>query len=92
MLKSGKSPIDEFLDSLSSKESQKVVWVLQLIEEADIVSTKFYKSLSATDDIVEVRAQHGNNSFRLLGFEHNGTIVVLTMLLEKKTKKFQKKR
>jgi hypothetical protein len=34
-LKSGKSPIEEFLDSLSSKEAQKVVWVLQLIEEAD---------------------------------------------------------
>jgi hypothetical protein len=53
-LSSGKSPIEEFLDSLSSKEAQKVVWVLQLIEETGNVSTKFYKNLSNTDGIVEI--------------------------------------
>ena len=36
-LLSGKSPVEEFLDSLSSKEAQKVVWVLNLIEEMEIV-------------------------------------------------------
>jgi len=36
-LLSGKSPVEEFLDSLSSKEAQKVVWVLNLIEEIEIV-------------------------------------------------------
>ncbi len=90
-LKSGKSPVEEFLDTLSSKEAQKVVWVLQLIEESDSVSTKFYKNLSSTDDIVEVRAQHGNNHFRLLGFEHNGTFVVLTNAFRKKDQKVPKK-
>lgn len=90
-LKSGKSPIEEFLDTLSSKEAQKVVWVLQLIEESDIVSTKFYKYLSSTDDILEVRVQHGNNHFRLLGFEYNGTFVVLTNAFRKKDQKVPKK-
>lgn len=90
-LNSGKSPIEEFLNSLSSKEAQKVVWVLQLIEEAHIVSTKFYKYLSGTDDIFEVRVQHGNNHFRLLGFEHNGTFVVLTNAFRKKDQKVPKK-
>ena len=90
-LKSGKSPIEEFLNSLSSKEAQKVVWVLQLIEEADTVSTKFYKYLSSTDDILEVRVQHGNNHFILLGFEHNGTFVVLTNAFRKKDQKVPKK-
>ncbi|MDP2893090.1 MAG: type II toxin-antitoxin system RelE/ParE family toxin [Sulfurimonas sp.] len=89
-LKSGKSPIEEFLDSLSSKEAQKVVWVLQLIEEADSVSTKFYKNLSSSEGIVEVRVQHGNNHIRLLGFEHNGTFVVLTNAFRKKDQKVPK--
>jgi hypothetical protein len=53
-LKSGKSPIEEFLDTLSSKEAQKVVWVLQLIEEANTVSTKFYKYLCSSDGILEI--------------------------------------
>lgn len=89
--KSGKSPIEEFLDTLSSKEAQKVVWVLQLIEESDVVSTKFYKYLSSTDGILEVRVQHGNNHFRLLGFEHNGAFVVLTNAFKKKDQKVPKK-
>lgn len=32
-LPSGESPIEEFLDSLTSKQAQKVTWVMQLIEE-----------------------------------------------------------
>jgi len=34
---SGKSPIDDFLDSLSSKETKKVVWVMKLVEELENV-------------------------------------------------------
>ena len=32
---SGQKPIDNFLDQLSSKQAQKVTWVLKLIEELD---------------------------------------------------------
>ncbi len=34
---SGKCPVEEFLDSLTAKQAQKVVWVLNLIEELDDV-------------------------------------------------------
>ncbi len=87
---SGRSPIEDFLDSLSSKEAQKVIWVLALIEEIDRVSTKFYKVLSSCDGIMEVRVQVGNNNFRLLGFEHNGTFVILTNGFKKKDQKVPK--
>lgn len=89
-LKSGKSPIEEFLDTLSGKEAQKVVWVLQLIEEADSISTKFYKNLTSSDGIVEVRVQHGTNHIRLLGFEYKGAFVVLTNAFRKKDQKVPK--
>ena len=84
---SGKSPIEDFLDSLSSKDAQKVVWVLRLIEEVESVSTKFYKQLSNSDGIIEVRAQIGKNNFRLLGFEHRDTFVILTNGFKKKDQK-----
>ena len=87
---SGKSPIEDFLDSLSSKEAQKVVWVLRLIEEMESVSTKFYKQLSNSDGIIEVRAQIGKNNFRLLGFEHRDTFVILTNGFKKKDQKVPK--
>ena len=48
---SGICPVEEFLDSLSSKQAQKVTWVLQLIEEIDIVPVQYFKKLVNTDDI-----------------------------------------
>jgi hypothetical protein len=30
---SGKSPVAEFLDSLNSKQVQKITWVLNLVEQ-----------------------------------------------------------
>ena len=37
-LKNGKSPVAEFLDSLNSQQAQKIAWVLQLIEELEVMS------------------------------------------------------
>ena len=87
---SGKSPIEDFLDSLSSKEAKKVVWVLKLIEDLEQVSTKFYKQLSNTNGIIEIRAQVGKNHFRLLGFEDGAKFVVLTNGFKKKDQKVPK--
>ncbi len=89
-LPSGKTPVIEFLDNLSSKEAQKITWVLKLIEEMEQVSTKFYKQLKNTDDIVEIRIQIGKNNFRLLGFENNNTFVILTNGFKKKDQKVPK--
>jgi len=86
----GKSPIEDFLNSLSAKEAQKVTWVLSLIEELETVSTKFYKQLSNCDGIIEVRAQIGKNNFRLLGFENKGIFIVLTNGFKKKDQKVPK--
>jgi len=89
-LPSGKIPVIDFLDSLSSKEAQKVTWVLTLIEESESISTKFYKQLKNTDGILEIRIQIGKNHFRLLGFENNGTLVILTNGFKKKNQKVPK--
>ncbi len=87
---SGKSPIEDFLDGLSSKEAQKVVWVLKLIEELEQVSTKYYKQLQNTDGIIEIRVQVGKNHFRLLGFEHKEKFIILTNGFKKKDQKVPK--
>jgi len=90
-LSSGDSPVSNFLDSLSGKQAQKVAWTLQLIEEMDMVPTKYFKKLVNTDDIWEVRVQVGSNIFRLLGFLDSGNLVVLNHGFQKKTQKTPKK-
>ena len=57
--------MEEYLDTLSNKQVEKVFFVLELVESLDIVPRKFFKKLESTDDIWEVRVQLGNNIFRL---------------------------
>ncbi len=87
----GNCPIEDYLESLSNKQVEKVFFVLDLIENIDIVPRKFFQKLEATDDIWEVRIQHGNNIFRLLGFFDSNDLVVLNHAFTKKTQKIPKK-
>ena len=66
--KNGKSPVVEFLDSLTGKQAQKIVWVLELFEETNIVAKQYFKKLKNTDDIWEIRVIYSGNIFRILGF------------------------
>ena len=77
-LPNGQSPVEEFLDSLTGKQAQKVTWVLELIEEFDIVPVQYFKKLIDSENIWEVRIQFGNDIFRLLGFFENGALLILT--------------
>lgn len=84
---SDRCPVEEFLDSLSGQQAQKVLWVLRLIQEIDSVPSKYLKKLVNPDDIWEVRINVGNNTFRLLGFFNNENLVILTNGFAKKTQK-----
>lgn len=83
----GKSPVDEFLESLSTKEAAKVFWVLKLVTELSLVPAEYFKKLKNTDGIWEVRVAQGNNEFRLLGFFDDGNLVILTNGFAKKSQK-----
>ena len=85
-----KIPIEEFFDSLSDKQVEKVLWVLRLIKQLDRVPIEYLKKLENTDDIWEVRAGSGNNEFRLLGFWLKSNFIVLTNGFKKKTQKTPK--
>ena len=70
---------------------QKVTWVLQLIEDLEIIPAQYFKKLVNTDDLWEVRIQAGNNAFRLLGFLEGNQVVILSHVFQKKTQKTPKK-
>jgi phage-related protein len=84
---SGRTPVEDFLDSLDWKQTKKVAWVLQLIEDLEIVPAQYFQKLVNTDDIWEVRVQFGGNIFRLLGFVEDASLVILTNGFAKKTQK-----
>jgi phage-related protein len=90
-LETGKSPVEEFFDSLTNKQFEKIAFVLDLIEQIDIVLRKYFKKLKGTDDIWKVRVQQGNNIFRILGFFDGKDFVVLNHAFTKKSQKIPQK-
>ncbi len=84
---SGHCPVEDFLDSLTGKQAQKVAWVLQLIEDLDHVPRQYFKKLVNTEGIWEIRVQAGRNIFRLLGFFDGDKLLILTSGFAKKTQK-----
>lgn len=56
-MNNGKCPIEDYLDSLSQKQVEKIFFVLDLIEQLNMVPRKFFKKLEATDNIWEARVQ-----------------------------------
>ena len=87
----GKSPIEDFLNDLNSKQALKVTWVLNLIEEHDNIPKSYLKKLKNTNNIWEVRVQSGNNAYRLMCFKYMGNLIILTNGFHKKTQKTPRK-
>jgi phage-related protein len=83
----GKTPVREFLDSLPGKAAQKVLWVLLLAEDLDVLPKTYFKKLSGSDDIWECKTQFGSNEYRILCFHAGGSILILTNGFIKKTQK-----
>ena len=88
---SGRCPVAEFLDSLSGKQAQKIAWVLTLIEDLDVVPVRYFKKLTGSEGLWEVRIVVGRDTFRLLAFFDGPRIVVLAHGFAKKAQKVPKR-
>jgi len=86
-LDNGKCPVEEYLDTLSDKEVEKVFFVLDIIETMPVVPGKFFKKLTSTNGIWEVRVKYSGNIFRLLGFLESDELLILNHAFTKKTQK-----
>ncbi len=82
---SGASPVQDFLDSLSDKQVEKILWVLKLVKEMDRVPTCYFKKLVNTDGIWEARIIIAGNIFRILGFYMERSTVIFTNGFQKKS-------
>lgn len=82
---SGRCPVKDFLDGLPAERARKVWKVLDAVRQMDAVPAQYLKKLPGTDDLWEVRVQHGGDAFRLLGFWEGARLIVLVSGFAKKT-------
>ncbi len=80
----------DFYKSQDAKVQLKIEFVLDLVRFERQVPIKFFKKLESTNGIYEVRVITSNKSIRILCFQDEGTLVVLTNAFVKKTQKTPK--
>jgi phage-related protein len=71
---------------LPGKVAQKIVWVLKLLEDLEIVPSSYFKKLVGTEEIWECRIQFGSNTYRIFCFFIDSS-VILTHGFVKKSQK-----
>ena len=82
--------ITDFYLSQDEKVRLKMNYVFDLVRFEQHVPKKFYKKLESTDGIYEVRIITSQKSFRILCFQDEGNLIILTNGFIKKTQKTPK--
>jgi phage-related protein len=84
---------DYYLDFFNAQKEdvkKKFNWTLQLISTQDRIPEKFFKHITGSAGIFEVRVEVGSNIFRVFSFFDKGNIIILTNGFQKKTQKTPK--
>lgn len=85
-----KNYFDEFFAEQPQKVRDKIIKVLDIIEQIDRIPSTYLKYIEGTSGLFEVRVQLGNNIFRIFCFFDGNRLVVLLTGFQKKTQKTPK--
>ncbi|MFH1052509.1 MAG: type II toxin-antitoxin system RelE/ParE family toxin [bacterium] len=81
----------DFYTEQDVKVQKKIEWTLGLLRDLERVPEKYFKHISGTEGLYEVRIQVGTNIFRIFSFFDSGKIVILINGFKKKTMRTPKK-
>jgi phage-related protein len=77
----------EFYNEQDQKTRDKILFVLNLVLELEIVPKIYLKRISGSQGIYEIRIKQGSKSFRIFCFFDEGKLVVLMNCYKKKSNK-----
>ncbi len=77
----------DFFGKLKPEVKKKFNWTLQLIEEIERVPEKYFKHLTGTSGIYEIRVEVGSDIYRVFCFFDKGKLIILVNGFQKKTQK-----
>lgn len=80
----------DFFNAQKDDVKKKFNYTLQLISTQDRIPEKFFKHITNSDGIFEVRVEVGSDIFRVFSFFDKGNLVVLVNGFQKKTQKTPK--
>ena len=79
-----------FFNAQKEEVRKKLNWTLQLISIQERIPEKFFKHITGSDALFEIRVEVGSDIFRVFSFFDKGNLVVLINGFQKKTQKTPK--
>ena len=80
-----------FFEKQSFAVQKKMNWVIGLIVTTPMVPVLFFKSISGTNGLFEIRIDSGGNTFRIFCFFEAEKKLIILNAFQKKTMKLPKK-
>ena len=81
----------KFYRSLDKKTRLKLDWTIQLIETQNQIPIKYFKYLTDTDGLYEIRVEMQSNIYHVFSFFDEGKLVIAINGFQKKTQRTPKK-
>ena len=82
-----KDYFDDFFKSQTQKVRDKIIKILDIIEQVELIPSTYLKYIEGTNGLFEVRIQLGSNIFRIFCFFDGNKFVILLTGFQKKTQK-----
>ncbi|MBK9735494.1 MAG: type II toxin-antitoxin system RelE/ParE family toxin [Saprospiraceae bacterium] len=79
-----------FYQVLNKKTRLKVDWTINLLETVEHVPEKYFKHLSGTEGLYEIRVEFESNIYRIFSFFDAGKLIIAINGFQKKTSKTPK--
>lgn len=80
----------DFFGSLKPEVQRKFNWTLQLIATVERIPEKYFRHITGSAGIYEIRVEVGSNIYRVFCFFDKGQLVILVNGFQKKTQKTPK--
>ena len=80
----------DFFEKLKPEVKKKFNWTLQLIATIDKVPDKYFKHMSNSTGIYEIRVEVGSDIYRVFSFFDKGNLIILLNGFQKKSQKTPK--
>ena len=81
----------DFYRKQDAKTRAKIDWTIKLIEYEKVIPQEYFKHLTNTDGIWEIRVKLGSNIYRIMCFFDKDQLIILENGFQKKTQKTPKK-
>lgn len=81
----------DFFETLKPEVKKKFNWTLQLIATVERIPEKYFKHMTNSSGIFEIRVEVGTNIHRVFSFFDKGNLIILVNGFQKKTQKTPKK-